>query len=85
MSLNHPIPRSEESDLAVAVRDKYIKLAAAWSCAKSEWNPDYVMKVDWDDLISSKLVKWLNSAKSEPGYLITAAQFSFCKMFEHLN
>ena len=39
-----------------AVKDKMIKLAAAWDYAKCTWNPQYVMKVDWDDLVSSRLV-----------------------------
>ena len=47
-----------------------IKLAAAWDYAKSAWNPQYVMKLDWDDLISSRLVEWLISTTNEAGYLI---------------
>ena len=47
-----------------------IKLGAAWGYAKSTWNPKYVMKLDWDDLVSSQLVEWLVSAEDEPGYLI---------------
>ena len=47
-----------------------IKLAAAWDYAKSAWNPQYVMKLDWDDLISSRLVEWLISTTNEADYLI---------------
>jgi hypothetical protein len=47
-----------------------IKMAAAWDQAKSECKPQYVMKLDWDDLISSRLVEWLVSATNEAGYLI---------------
>lgn len=70
LSLDHPLPSQEGGDYRAAVKDKMIKLAAAWDHAKSVWNPQYVMKLDWDDLISSRLVKWVVSAKDEAGYLI---------------
>ena len=70
LSLDNPLPSQKEGDYPAAVKDKIVKLAAAWDYAKSAWNPEYVMKLDWDDLISSRLVEWLVSAKNEPGYLI---------------
>jgi hypothetical protein len=70
LSLDHALPSLERGYWFAAVKDKMIKLAAAWAYAKSVWNPDYVMKLDWDDLISSKLVDWILSAKDEAGYLI---------------
>jgi hypothetical protein len=70
LSLEHPLPSREGGDYSAAVKDKMIKLAAAWEYAKSAWNPRYVMKLDWDDLISSRLVDWLGSAESQAGYLI---------------
>jgi hypothetical protein len=69
LSLDHPIA-SQDDYWGAAVRDKMIKLSAAWNYAKSIWNSDYVMKVDWDDLISSRLVDWLANAKDEAGYCI---------------
>jgi hypothetical protein len=70
LSLDHPLPSQKDGDYPAAVKDKMIKLAAAWDYAKSAWNPQYVMKLDWDDLISSRLVEWLISATNEAGYLI---------------
>jgi len=70
LSLDHALPSLERGYWFAAVRDKITKLAAAWGYAKSVWNPDYVMKLDWDDLISSNLVEWIVSAKDEAGYLI---------------
>jgi hypothetical protein len=70
LSLDHPLPPLENGYYPAAVKDKLIKLEAAWNYAKSTWNPDYVMKFDWDDLVSCRLVDWLASAKDEPGYLI---------------
>lgn len=70
LSLDHPLPSQKDGDYPAAVKDKMIKLAAAWDYAKSMWNPQYVMKLDWDDLISSRLVEWLISARKEAGYLI---------------
>ena len=70
LSLDHPLPPLENGYYRAAVRDKLINLGAAWGYAKSTWNPKYVMKLDWDDLVSSQLVEWLVSAEGEPGYLI---------------
>jgi hypothetical protein len=70
LSLDHPLPSLENGYWLAAVKDKMIKLGTAWNYAKSTWNPQYVMKVDWDDLVSSRLVDWLVSAKNEAGYLI---------------
>jgi hypothetical protein len=70
LSLDHPLPSRQDGDYAAAVKDKMSKLAAGWDYAKSEWKPQYVMKLDWDDLISSRLVEWLISAANEAGYLI---------------
>lgn len=70
LSLDHALPSRKDGDYPAAVKDKMIKLAAAWDYAKSAWNPQYVMKLDWDDLISSRLVEWLISTTNEAGYLI---------------
>ena len=70
LSLDHPLPSLEQGYWFAAVRDKMIKLEAAWKYAKSTWSPRYVMKLDWDDLVSSRLVEWLVSAEDEPGYLL---------------
>jgi len=70
LSLDHPLPSQEGGYWVAAVKDKMIKLAAAWEYAKATWNPQYVMKVDWDDLLSSRLVEWLVSANDEAGYRI---------------
>jgi hypothetical protein len=69
LSLNHPIP-TNDNYAAAQVRDKLSKLAAAWTYAKATWNPKYVMKVDADDFISSRLVQWLEKANGAAGYLI---------------
>jgi hypothetical protein len=52
------------------VRDKLTKIAAAWEYAKQTWNPSYVMKLDADDFISSKLTAWLDDKGGAAGYLI---------------
>ncbi len=69
LSLNHPAPSDRSYPHALTL-DKLTKLAAAWNYAKPTWNPKYVMKVDADDLVSSKLVGWLDNADDEAGYLI---------------
>jgi hypothetical protein len=69
LSLNHSI-RSHENYHVSLVRDKLLKIAAAWDYAKRTWNPRYVMKLDADDFVSSKLVDWLDNAGGEAGYLI---------------
>jgi hypothetical protein len=69
LSVNHAIPLHE--DVIVSGRlDKLTKIAAAWKYAKSRWNPRYVMKLDADDLISARLVQWLENFGDQPGYLI---------------
>ena len=70
LSLEHPLPSEECGRYLAGVKDKMIKLAAAWEYAKTEWNPQYVMKFDWDDLISSRLVEWLGSVENQAGYLV---------------
>ena len=69
LSLTHPVP-SDRNYTPALVLDKLTKIAAAWNYAKPTWNPKYVMKLDADDLISSKLVEWLDNADGEAGYLI---------------
>jgi hypothetical protein len=70
LSLDHALPSQEGGYYLAAVKDKLIKLGAAWNYAKSAWHPQYVMKLDWDDLVSSRLVDWLENAGGEAGYLI---------------
>lgn len=50
--------------------DKLAKIEAAWTHAKSKWQPKYVMKLDADDFISLRLVGWLDDNGTEAGYLI---------------
>jgi hypothetical protein len=69
LSLNHPVLSHENYHVSL-VRDKLTKIAAAWEYAKQTWNPSYVMKLDADDFISSKLVAWLDNKGGEAGYLI---------------
>jgi hypothetical protein len=69
LSVDHAIPLHD--DVVISGRlDKLAKIAAAWEHAKLMWNPYYVMKLDADDLISSRLVRWLEDAGGQPGYLI---------------
>jgi hypothetical protein len=70
LAVDHALPSQQDGYWVAAVNDKMSKLAAAWDYAKRTWDPQYVMKVDWDDLVSSRLVEWLVSAKDEPGYRI---------------
>jgi hypothetical protein len=69
LSVDHAIP-SHEHRVVAGRLDKLAKISAAWQYAKSRWNPHYVMKLDADDLISSRLVQWLENFGGEPGYLI---------------
>ena len=69
LTLNDPLP-SHENFHASLVLDKLGKIAAAWQHAKPKWNPKYVMKLDADDLISSRLVNWLGNADGAAGYLV---------------
>jgi len=70
LTLDHPLPPLDNGYYLAAIRDKIIKLGAAWNYAKSTWNPEYLMKLDWDDLVSFRLVDWLVSAQDEAGYRI---------------
>lgn len=70
LHLDHPLPSQENGYYRAAVKDKLINLEAAWKYARSTWNPQYVMKLDWDDLVSSRLVGWVENARGEAGYLI---------------
>ena len=69
LSLHHPVPSHENYHVSLEL-DKLTKIAAAWEYAKLTWNPKYVMKLDADDFISSRLVDWLDNANDEAGYLI---------------
>jgi hypothetical protein len=69
LSVDHDLP--QHRDAVVSGRlDKLAKIGAAWNCAKSTWNPRYLMKLDADDLISARLVQWLENFGRDPGYLI---------------
>jgi hypothetical protein len=74
LQVNHPFPSHENYGVAVRL-DKLTKIAAAWHHAKLTWNPNYVMKLDADDLISSRLVDWLDNANGEAGFLIKHGWF----------
>ena len=74
LSLKPSFP--SHSDHRAAVRlDKLAKIDAAWTYAKANWQPKYVMKLDADDFISSRLVGWLDDAGTEAGYLIRHGWF----------
>jgi hypothetical protein len=90
ISLDHPVPSPGPGFYVAVVRDKMIKLAAAWEYAKAAWNPDYVMKLDWDDLVSSRLVDWLEKADNAAGYRINQGWIwrsnrYFIQRTEHLD
>ena len=70
LSVNHPVPLPGSTSWVEPVRDKMLKIAAAWDYAKASWNPRYVMKVDWDDLVSLRLVEWIASAPDAAGYRV---------------
>src|SRR5262245_57451095 len=69
VSLNDRAPSHGNCHVALTL-DKLAKIAAAWEYAKSRWNPGYLMKLDADDLISSRLVGWLDDFGKEAGYVI---------------
>src|SRR6266550_668338 len=69
LSVNNQFP-SHLGVRAAQRSDKLAKIGAAWSHAKSKWQPKYVMKLDADDFISSRLVGWLDDNGTEAGYLI---------------
>jgi len=66
-----PTPPAHPQPAIAGVLDKVAKITAGWNHAKAKWNPRYVMKLDSDDLISSKLVGWLAQNSGAPGYLIS--------------
>lgn len=69
LSVNNQFP--SHLDARAAQRsDKLAKIGAAWTHSKSKWQPKYVMKLDADDFISSRLVGWLDENGTEAGYLI---------------
>ena len=69
LSVNNQFP--SHLDARAAQRsDKLAKIGAAWTHAKSKWQPKYVMKLDADDFVSSRLVGWLDDNGTEAGYLI---------------
>lgn len=63
---------NEEPELEPGFDGKihFLPVNTAWSHAKSKWQPKYVMKLDADDFISSRLVGWLDDNGTEAGYLI---------------
>src|SRR5215510_4978932 len=69
VSVDHDIPHHQDAIISGRL-DKLAKIAAAWNYVKPRWNPHYLMKLDADDLISSRLVQWLKNFGREPGYLI---------------
>ena len=69
LPVDHDIPQHQDPIVSGRL-DKLAKIGAAWNYAKSRWNPHYLMKLDADDLISARLVQWLENFGREPGYLI---------------
>ena len=64
LSVNNQFP--SHLDVRAAQRsDKLAKIGAGWTHAKSKWQPEYVMKLDADDFISSRLVGWLDANGTE--------------------
>src|SRR5215469_2613934 len=74
LSMNHPFPSLANNRAAFRL-DKLAKIDAAWRYAKANWQPKFVMKLDADDFISSRLVGWLDNAGTEAGYLIRDGWF----------
>jgi hypothetical protein len=74
LSLNDPFPSHPNHGVAVRL-DKLAKIDAAWKHAKSNWQTKYVMKLDADDFISSRLVGWLECSERQAGYLIQHGWF----------
>jgi len=52
-------------------KDKHAKIKAAWEYSQKHYKSKYVFKFDADDLVSSRLVEWLDAAEIQPGFLIT--------------
>jgi hypothetical protein len=69
ISFEQPFPLHPNRRAALRL-DKLAKIDAAWRYAKTNWQPKYVMKLDADDFISSRLVGWLDHAGTEAGYLV---------------
>jgi len=69
VSVNNQFPSHANARTAQRL-DKLIKIGTAWTHAKSKWQSKYVMKLDADDFISSRLVGWLDVNGTEGGYLI---------------
>ena len=69
LSVNNQFPSHLDASAAQRT-DKLAKIEAAWTHAKAQWPPKYVMKLDADDFVSSRLVGWLDENGIEPGYLI---------------
>ena len=75
LRLDHSLPSQENGYYLAAVKGKLINLKAAWKYAKSTWSPQYVMKLDGDDLVSSRLVEWIENTSCEAGYFIKHGWF----------
>jgi hypothetical protein len=69
LSVNNQFPSHLDAGAAQRA-DKLAKIGAGWTHAKSKWQPKYVMKLDADDFISSRLVGWVDDNGTEAGYLI---------------
>jgi hypothetical protein len=74
LSVDQPPPARQDYPVSLKL-DRLSKIAAAWNYTKSTCTPRYVMKLDADDFISSKLVDWLKNAGGEAGYLIEHGWF----------
>src|SRR5919106_651844 len=74
LPVNHPPPARQYYPVSLKL-DRLSKIAVAWAYAKSTCTPQFVMKLDADDFISSKLVDWLENAGGEAGYLIKHGWF----------
>lgn len=74
LSVDQPPPARQDYPVSLKL-DRLSKIAAAWNYTKSICTPRYVMKLDADDFISSKLVDWLKTAGGEAGYLIKHGWF----------
>src|SRR5438045_2527898 len=74
LSLKHPFPSHPDYRAELRLY-KLPNVDAAWRYAKSNWQPKYVMKLDADDFISSRLVGWLDGTGTEAGYLIQHGWF----------
>jgi hypothetical protein len=66
-----PQPSAHSHPVVAGVLDKMAKVTAAWEHAKTRWNPRYAMKLDADDFVSSRLVRWLAQNGGDAGYLIS--------------